>query len=675
MSSEAARIHVTVGAKLDEFNKGMGQVSERLSSVGQSVSGAGTTLTKGLTVPVIAAGGAALGLASKYASMGDDIAKTATKLGVSTDALQEMDYWASQNGISSEAMERAVGRLNQRIGLAAEGNDKYSEAFQALGVELETAEGKMRSTEDVMADTIMRLQEVEDPARRSAIAAEVFGTKMARDLMPALEDGSLSLEEAKEKIHELGGVMSGEAIEAAVKYEDSMDDLKRSFSGVWMELANQLIPIITDKLLPAIQDKVIPALSGFASIIGDIISWFQNLSPTMQKVIAVVAGVAVALGPVLLVVGKVISAVGAVIAIAGKLFAGLKVLGAALALIASPIGLVIAAIGALVAGLYYLWNTNEEFRQGVTEIWQGIQEIISVVIATVKEVVTAGLEYLRAFWDKWGDQILGVVEPIWNQIENVINTVVSLISNTIQFFLAVIQGDWKSAWQALLNIGKTIWEFIAKTIENIVTGIKRFLNLAFDMMVEYGRTAFENMRDAIADRIEAVRKAIVDTLQRGIDWIKELPGQAIDWGRDIISGLIDGIRNMAGRVTKAITDVVGGAVDSAKSFLGISSPSRLFKDFGERTGEGYVLGIKNMAKKVKNAVGDMVSPELSVGRSVMSEVEPMGGRNVEGLLRQLINAVKDQDSVLQLEVPEKPGTYTSKISRASKYRGLGGAFR
>jgi len=614
MSQEVARLEVKVGADLGQFNRKMQDLGGRLQGMGQKVSGAGMTMTKGLTAPIVAAGGAALGLANKYAGMGDEIAKTSTKLGISTDALQELDYWASQNGISSGAMERAVGRLNQRIGRAADGNEKYAEAFEAVDVSLHDTQGNLRDTEDVMEDTIESLMEIEDPAMRSARASEIFGTKMARDLMPALEDGSMTIEEAKEKIHEMGGVMDEEAVEAAEKYEDKMDDLKRTFSGVWMELANQLIPVITEKLIPALQDRVIPVIRDLVGRIGGLIEWFQNLSPTVQKVIGIIVGLAVAIGPVLLVVGKVISVVGGIIAMAGKLIAVVKAVGAGIAVLTGPIGLVIGALAALAAGLYYLWNNNEQFREAVIAIWADIQKTVAHVVEVIQKVVAAALDYILAFWEKWGDQILGVLEPAFDQVRNIFETVLSLITEYVQLFLAVIRGDWEAALEHMANIGETIWNFIANTIENVVTGISRMLQLYFDMMLELASNTFENMRTAITDRMEAVREAIVGALQAAVDWILGLPEQAVEWGRNIIQGLIDGITAMASRVTDAVTGVVGSAIDTAKDWLNIGSPSKLFEGFGKAVSEGMAVGIgkgENLVSRASEGMTKKTMPTLS----------------------------------------------------------------
>src|SRR5690625_3782627 len=129
----------------------------------------------------------------------DAIAKDSAKLGITTDAFQEMSYWAGQNGLSASDMERAVGRPNQRIGLAGEGNDKYAEALERLGVDMEAVKEGTVSTEDAMATSIQTLSQMTNEQEKSALASELFGTKLARELMPALQEGSLSLEEADRK--------------------------------------------------------------------------------------------------------------------------------------------------------------------------------------------------------------------------------------------------------------------------------------------------------------------------------------------------------------------------------------------------------------------------------------------------------------------------------------------
>src|SRR5690625_1726653 len=173
----------------------------------------------------------------------DNIAKTSAKLGVSTDAYQEMEYWASQNGISVSAMERAVGRLDQRIGMAADGNEKYANALERLGVDMESVKDGTLETEDAMATALQTLSQMESETEKSAAAAELFGTRMARDLMPALQDGSLSFEEAKQKAEELGIVIEEDSLRAAEEFNDTWDDLTRTFAAFGQKILSNLMPV------------------------------------------------------------------------------------------------------------------------------------------------------------------------------------------------------------------------------------------------------------------------------------------------------------------------------------------------------------------------------------------------------------------------------------------------
>lgn len=69
------------------------------------------------------------------------------------------------------------------------------------------------------------------------------------------------------------------------------------------------------------------------------------------------------------------------------------------------------------------------------------------------------------------------------------------------------------------------------------------------------------------------------------------PARFVQWGADMLQGLVNGILGMAAAVGKAITGVVGGAVDKFKALLGINSPSRVFARFGDYTMQGYANGL------------------------------------------------------------------------------------
>src|SRR5699024_10823935 len=124
----------------DTSSKKMESGSASLTNIGDKMTTVGKTWSKFSAViagGAAAAGGGLLALTNKVTENADAIAKGAERAGVSTKMYQELDFWASQNGISHEKMEKMVGRFNQRMGQAQNGNEKYSNALQQLGVDME----------------------------------------------------------------------------------------------------------------------------------------------------------------------------------------------------------------------------------------------------------------------------------------------------------------------------------------------------------------------------------------------------------------------------------------------------------------------------------------------------------------------------------------------------------
>jgi len=89
-------------------------------------------------------------------------------------------------------------------------------------------------------------------------------------------------------------------------------------------------------------------------------------------------------------------------------------------------------------------------------------------------------------------------------------------------------------------------------------------------------------------------------------------------GTDIVLGLARGISGAASYVLSAITGVVGGAINAAKSLLGISSPSKVFADIGVNTGEGMTSGVEDGTADVQAAYKEMVSPDVALTAATTS---------------------------------------------------------
>lgn len=230
---------------VDKANKELDGLDNKSKGLGSKLGAFAKKTAKGAAVvggAAVAAGTAAFAMTNKVTGAFDDISKGAQRAGVSTDFYQELDYWAGQNGVSHGQMEKAVGRFNQRMGQAQNGNEKYAGALQQLGVDMDAVRNGTLSTDDAFAQSIKTLSEMESEQDKVNLATEMFGTRMARDLLPALQDGSLSLEDAKKKAEELGIVIGEDSLDQAVKFQDTWDDLTRSFGAFGQKILAQLMP-------------------------------------------------------------------------------------------------------------------------------------------------------------------------------------------------------------------------------------------------------------------------------------------------------------------------------------------------------------------------------------------------------------------------------------------------
>lgn len=220
-----------------------------------------------------------------------------------------------------------------------------SDAFEALGVSVTNSDGSMRSAEEVMNDTMMALAGMEDGAERSALASELFGSKVAQELNPTLNSGADGITELKDRADELGLVMSDEGVKASADYQDAMLDLQESLSGVKNEVGQSLLPIITD-LVNAFTNDIMPAL--------------KDMLPAIGGVVSALVAFKVALGISSIISGVVGAYQAFATANEGATIAQ-WLLNAAMN--ANPFVLIATLVAGLVTALVLLWNTNDGFRE------------------------------------------------------------------------------------------------------------------------------------------------------------------------------------------------------------------------------------------------------------------------------------------------------------------------
>lgn len=242
-------------------DQSLSKTDNKAQGVGKTLlNGVGTAAKWGAAVVAagVAAGAALVKMATDTAATCDEIDKMSQKIGVSREAYQELDYILSQNGMDVNQLQSGMKSLVNTMQSAQEGGAAASAAFDKLEVSATNADGSLRDQEDVFYDVIDALQSMENETERNALANDLFG-KSASELTPLLNSGAGSMEELRQKAHDLGLVLDDEVIDSGVELTDTLDTLKRQFSAVATRLGGQLMPIVTEGANFLI-DEVVPML-------------------------------------------------------------------------------------------------------------------------------------------------------------------------------------------------------------------------------------------------------------------------------------------------------------------------------------------------------------------------------------------------------------------------------
>ncbi|WP_261840948.1 hypothetical protein [Aliamphritea ceti] len=372
-------------AGLKQFNRDLKRSAKSMANAGRAFAGAAKWAT-GLS---LAAGGAIAGLATNFASAGDNIGKASLRLNLGAEALQEMRYAADRSGVSASTFDMAVQRYGRRAAEASMGTGAAKDAIKALGLELEGSGGKMKNTETLMMEALDALGRVQDPMKRNALAMKLFDSEGVK-LVQMAAAGADGIKKMRQEARELGLVMSEKSVKASEDFTDKMTNMSAVVSGLRNRIGSKLIPV----LIPLIQKfatialKLGPKLStwaqGFANALPgrvarlsvifnsfrsglsgvtvegqELDDSFQSLGERFSGILKIVSWVSENFG----IMNTVMAVMGAVIA--SKLIIGVVALAGAVkalgfAIMMTPIGWIVAGIAAVVAAgvlLYKNWDT------------------------------------------------------------------------------------------------------------------------------------------------------------------------------------------------------------------------------------------------------------------------------------------------------------------------------
>ena len=168
-----------------------------------------------------------------------------------------------------EAYTKAMSGTSPELGKAAK-------AIQQLGVATMDANGNMRAQEDIFKDVIFALQNIEDETTRSTIAQQIFG-RNAMELAPLLNTSAEETQGMIDRVRELGGVLSEDAVNNSAAFQDAMQDLNVAVTGLKNMFLQVLLPV------------AIAVMKGLTNLIVGFRNLLQNAGPAIGRALEGIA--------------------------------------------------------------------------------------------------------------------------------------------------------------------------------------------------------------------------------------------------------------------------------------------------------------------------------------------------------------------------------------------------
>ena len=583
---ELFKLFGTIAVNNAEANGAIDETSEKAESFGSKLKSGistaakwGTAIVGGATV----ASAALVKFASSSASTADNIDKMSQKIGISREAYQELDFICSQSGTSVDNLQAGMKSLVSAMDGAASGTAANIDQFNRLGVSVTNADGSLRSSEDVMWETLSALQSMENQTEKARLATELFG-RSGTELMPLLNGQAGSLEEMKQQAHDLGLVLNDDLIDSGVSLTDTLDQMKRSFGSIVTQLGASLMPIV-EKVAKYVIDNM-PRIQGLVQKLEPIITGLlDGLLPPLMDLIESVLPVIFDLieqliPPVMEIVNSLLPL------ITDLLLAITPILVDIISTILPPI---ITLIETLIP---YVVQFIETLLPPLTQLIQALLPVIGQIIDAVLPVLIQLIDTLLPI-------IIQIIETILPPIIALINQLLPIITQIIQAVLPVII--------SLLNVLTPILQALMPILEPILKLLLTLLEPLFQLL-DVVLPILTTLLQGVASVIDTVVKPI-------ITWVA-------DFLSGIFSGVLDAIMSLIGKVR----DAFKGAWEGIKNVW--QGAANFFKSIWE--------GIKNAF----GAVADWFKNIFSKAWQAVKNVFSVGGKIFDGIKDGIVTAFK-----------------------------------
>ena len=620
-SAEAFTYMAMAGWKTEDMLSGIDGIMSLAAADGLDLATTSDIVTDALT---------AFGLsASDSGHFADVLAKASSNANTNVSMLGESFKYAAPVagalGYSAEDTAIALGLManagikGSQGGTALRGSltrlikptDDAAALMEQYGLSMTNADGSMKSLGEVMnmlRDKLGGLTEAE----QAQVAAQIFGQEAMSGMLAIINASDSDYAKLTDAIYDADGAAQQMADTMLDNLSGQLTLLKSALEGLAIQFGEILMPYIKQ----------------FVTWLQNLTQKLQELTPEQKEQIVKWAAIAAAIGPVLMVLGKLTSSVGSIITTFGKIPGAIAkaksaftAVSAAIGGISAPVVAVVAVIGVLIAAFANLWKTNEEFRNKMTAIWNGIKsKFESFAQGIVDRLNALGFDFenfgevVKAIWDGFCSLLAPIFEGVFNQVSVILGSVLDALTGIFDVFIGIFTGNWDQAWQGVKEIFGAVWDLIKGTFESWAMAFK---GIADTVLGWFGTTwdeTWTNIKQFFVDIwngittffsnvINAIKTAVSNFITTIINFFAQLP-----------TNIANFITNAYNSVVTWVSNMVAKAREMGQNFL--NAVVSFFTNLPYKV--GYFIG--NTLTNIVIWVGNMVAKAREMGTNFLNNV-------------------------------------------------------
>lgn len=672
-AAEALKYMSLAGWDADQSTSALGGVLNLAAASGMELGAASDMVTDYLSAFAMEAGDAAyfadlLSYAQSHSNttaeaLGEAYKNCAANLNAAGQDVETvtslLEGMANQGYKGSEAGTAMAAIMRDITNGMKDGAIKIGETSVAVM----DAQGNFRDLTDILTEVEAATNGMGD-AERAVALSSTFTADSTKGLNLILNEGMDNIAGYEE---ELRGA-SGSAEEMANIMNDNLSGDVAAMNSAFEELGLKIYDALESKLRAGVQfitNGVIPA-----------IEWLGGHIPEVTIAVSGLGAVIAAMNW-----GTISSKIAMVKGALVKLAAALG--GASLPAIA-----IIAVITAVALAFTNLWKNNEEFRNKITAIWDGIKAKFDEFGQGIVDRLNAlGFEFeditevMKAVWDGFCEVLAPIFEGVFQQISNILNEALDILTGLFDIFAGIFTGDWDMVWQGVQEVFGAVWDFVVATFEN---WISTFTSLADTVLGWFGtdwETVWTNVKTFFSDTWNAISSFFSGILTGIKTFFTDTWNAIVSFFSGILSGIYSSvtgtmteIHDTFTNIWDSITGFLSGAWETIKNIVtvGIMAVKEIisaafqiitlpFRFIWENC-KDTVLSIWETIKSVIGEKIDAVKEKITTVTTAISNVASAAWNAISSTASSLWEGIKGTIGSKIDAAKEKVSTATSAIT-------------